>query len=242
MHCEDKQLAAHAAAQEIRSGMIIGLGTGTTVAELIPILASRVRDGLQIMAVATSIATEAAARAAGIAIIPFEDRATVDLTIDGVDEIDGRFRAIKGAGGALLREKIVATASTRMIAIADGSKLSPAIGRRQVAVEILSFARGFALAEIEKLGAAPTLRMTDGQPARSDQGNLLADCAFAELADPETIAGRLSAIPGLLGHGLFLTEIDALYIATDGKVTQSERGPILRGGGGDFNADAAQPV
>ena len=141
MHEADKRLAARAAADEIRSGMVVGLGTGTTVAELIPILASRVRDGLGIIAVATSEATAAAARAHGIEIIAFDDRSMIDLTIDGVDEIDGSLRAIKGAGGALLREKIVATASHRMVAIADGSKRSAAIGSRPISVEILPFAR-----------------------------------------------------------------------------------------------------
>ena len=229
MHREEKRLAARAAAEEIQSGMIVGLGTGTTVAELIPILAARLRDGLDIVAAATSIATEAVARAAGIPIIPFEDRPTVDLTIDGVDEIDDRFYAIKGGGGALLREKIVATASHRMVAIADGSKHSATIGRHPVPLEILPFARSFVLAEIEKLGGVPTLRMAEGQPARSDQHNLLADCAFPALVDSAAIAARLSAIPGLLGHGLFLTEIDALYIAHRGKVTFSERPPPAPG-------------
>jgi hypothetical protein len=125
MHSGDKRLAARAAADEIRSGMIVGLGTGSTVAELIPIVAARLSDGLNIVAVATSEATATAARAAGINIVAFEDIAIIDLTIDGVDEIDGSLRAIKGAGGALLREKIIATASRRMIAIADGSKHSP---------------------------------------------------------------------------------------------------------------------
>jgi ribose 5-phosphate isomerase A len=205
--------------------MIVGLGTGTTVAELIPILAARVRDGLDILAVATSEATAAAARAAGIAIVAFDDRARIDLTIDGVDEIDGSLRAIKGAGGALLREKIVATASQRMIAIADGSKYSPTIGSRPVPVEILPFARAFVLAAITALGAVPKLRLAAGQPARSDQGNLLADCAFPALPDPVGTAQALSAIPGLLGHGLFLTEIDALYLARGTEITRYERNP-----------------
>lgn len=226
MQNDEKKLAARAAADEIRSGMVIGLGTGTTVAELIPILAQRIRDGLDIVAVATSRATAATAQAAGIAIVAFEDRSIVDLTIDGIDEIDPSFHAIKGAGGALLREKIVATASRRMIAIADGSKYSPAIGRRPVPVEILPFARTFVLASLAALGAIPTLRLASGQPAVSDQGNLLADCVFPQLADPAATAGALSAIPGLLGHGLFLTEIDALYIARGDQVTRQERKAI----------------
>lgn len=224
MHKADKRLAASAAADEIRSGMVVGLGTGTTVAELIPILAARARGGLDIVAVATSEATAEAARAAGIIIVAFDDRSLIDLTIDGVDEIDGSLHAIKGAGGALLREKIVATASHRMVAIADGSKRSPAIGSRPVPVEMLPFARTFVIATIEKLGATATLRMVDGKAARSDQGNFLADCAFPALTDPTKTAAALSAIPGLLGHGLFLTEIDAVYIADAGEVTRHERG------------------
>ncbi len=226
MHEDDKRIAARAAADEIRSGMVVGLGTGSTVAELIAILAGRVRDGLGIVTVATSEATATAARAAGIQIVAFEDRSMIDLTIDGVDEIDGSLRAIKGAGGALLREKIVATASRRMVAIADASKRSPAIGRRPVPVEILPFAGAFVIASIETLGAVATLRTIEGNPVHSDQGNLLADCAFPALADPEATAAALSAIPGLLGHGLFLTEIDALYIADGGSVTCHERGAI----------------
>jgi ribose 5-phosphate isomerase A len=220
---DEKRRAALAAADEIKSGMIIGLGTGSTVAELIPILSARARDGLQVVAVATSEATAAAAQAAGITIVPFEDRAQIDLTIDGVDEIDDAMRAIKGAGGALLREKIVATASRRMIAIADGSKYSAAIGSRAVPVEVLPFARAFVLATLAGLGAVATLRLAAGQAVRSDQGNLLVDCLFPGLPDPDATARQLSAIPGVLGHGLFLTEIDAVYIARGGNVTRSER-------------------
>lgn len=223
MRNDEKRLAALAAADEVRPGMTIGLGTGSTVAELIPILASRIHDGLHILAVATSEATATAARVAGIAIMPFEDRSRIDLTIDGVDEIDKSFRAIKGGGGAMLREKIIATASRRMIAIADSSKYSAEIGSRQVPVEILPFARSFVLASLEALGATPTLRTVAGQLARSDQGNLLADCAFPQLSDPAATAIQLSTIPGLLGHGLFLTEIDALYIARGTEMTRYER-------------------
>ncbi len=220
---DEKRRAAQAAADEIKSGMIIGLGTGSTVAELIPIVAARVRDGLQVVAVATSEATAAAAATAGIEIVPFEDRAQIDLTIDGVDEIDDALRAIKGAGGALLREKIVATASRRMIAIADGSKYAAAIGGRAVPVEVLPFARAFVLAALVAIGARPIVRLAAGQAVRSDQGNLLVDCMFASLPDPDQTARQLSAIPGVLGHGLFLTEIDAVYIARGAEVTRHER-------------------
>lgn len=219
----EKGAAARAAADEIRAGMVIGLGTGSTVAALIPILAARVREGLTVIAVATSVATEVAARAAGIPIIGFEDRSSIDLTIDGVDEIDPSLRAIKGAGGALLREKIVAAASLRMVAIADSSKFSAAIGSRRVPVEVLPFAREFVLRSIAALGAMPELRMAGGQLARSDQGNLLVDCRYPALHDPAMTARQLSDIPGVLGHGLFLAEIDALYIARGDRVERHER-------------------
>ena len=215
----EKSAAARAACDEILSGMVIGLGTGSTVAELIPILAARVREGLDVIAVAT----EVAARAAGILVVAFEDLARVDLTIDGVDEIDPSLRAIKGAGGALLREKIVATASARMIAIADSSKFSDAIGGRQVPVEVLPFAREFVLRAVGAIGGAPVLRLADGAPVLSDQGNLLVDCAFGDLRDAAAVARALSDIPGVLGHGLFLSEIDALYIAHGNAVERRER-------------------
>ena len=242
MRNEEKSLAALAATDEIEAGMIIGLGTGSTVSELLPTLGARVRGGLSMVAVATSEATSAAAQAAGIRIVPFEDRSQIDLTIDGVDEIDGSLRAIKGAGGALLREKIVATASHRMIAIADGSKYSPAIGSRPVPVEILPFACAFVLASIEAMGAAATLRLAAERPARSDQGNLLADCVFPELSDPATTAQQLSAIPGLLGHGLFLTEIDALYMARGVHVTRYERTDLTADGNVLSRSQAGQKM
>jgi ribose 5-phosphate isomerase A len=223
MRDEDKKVAALAALAEVRPGMTIGLGTGSTAAFFVVHLGERVRAGLSISAVATSLATERAARTAGIPIVAFEDLAMVDLTVDGADEFDDRLFAIKGAGGAMLREKIVAAASRRMIVITDGSKRSAAIGRAPVPVEILPFAREFVAAELRALGAGPVLRTADGAYYRSDQGNLIADCAFASLPDPVAIAAALSAIPGILGHGLFLSEVDTIYSADGGVVTRLDR-------------------
>ncbi|QNA85101.1 ribose-5-phosphate isomerase RpiA [Sphingomonas sp. So64.6b] len=219
----DKEVAALAALAEVVAGMTVGLGTGSTAAFFAAHLGKRVRAGLSVTAVATSLATEQAARAAGIPVIAFEDIATVDLTVDGADEFDDRLFAIKGAGGAMLREKIVAAASRRMIVIADGSKHRAAIGRAPVPVEILPFAREFVTAELRAIGAGPVLRMAEGAYYRSDQGNLIADCAFASLPDPVAMAAALSAIPGILGHGLFLTEVDTIYSADGGVVTRLDR-------------------
>ncbi len=220
---EQKRAAAEAAVAEVRDGMIVGLGTGTTAAFAIAALGERCRAGLTIRAVATSFATEAAARAAGIAIGDFADLAAVDLCIDGVDEIDGGLRAIKGGGGAMLREKIVAASAARMIAVADASKPVERLGAAPVPVEILPFARGFVAAAVARLGGRPVLRSSAGAPFRSDQGNWILDCAFPRIADPAALATRLSTIPGALGHGLFLDEIDELYLGTDAGVLKSDR-------------------
>jgi len=220
----EKRAAALAAVREVEDGMLVGLGTGTTAAFAIREIARRVADGLRIEAVATSRASEAMARDAGIMVIPFDDVRHVDLAIDGVDEIDDALRAIKGAGGAMLREKIVATASLRMIVVADGSKKVVRIGKAKLPVEILPFARAFVADRLASAGGAVALRHgADGAPYHTDQGNLVLDCAFPAMADPAALAVRISAIPGVLGHGLFLDEIDALYLAEGERVTRLER-------------------
>lgn len=215
---DDKRAAAEAAVAEVADGMLVGLGTGSTAAFAIAALGRRVGAGLRISAVATSRATEAAARVAGIAVVDFAAVAAIDLAIDGVDEIDAQCFAIKGAGGAMLREKTVASAARRMVAIADGSKRVDAIGRAAVPVEVLPFARASVVARLERLGAAVTVRA-----GLSDNANLIADCRFATLDDPIALATAIAAIPGALGHGLFLDEIDAAYIAHEGVVARVER-------------------
>ncbi|QNE31805.1 ribose-5-phosphate isomerase RpiA [Sphingomonas sp. NBWT7] len=217
---DDKRLAAAAAVDEVRDGMIVGLGTGSTAAFAIAALAARVRAGLTIEAVATSEASAAAARAGGIAVRDFAEFAQIDLAIDGADEIDDRLWAIKGAGGAMLREKAVAAAARRMIVIADGSKRVAAIGAAKLPVEVLPFARAFVVARLERLGAEVTVRAG----YRTDNGNLVADCRFAAMPDPRALAAAIAAIPGALGHGLFLDEVDAAYVADGGVVARLERG------------------
>ena len=219
MNDEGKKTAALAAVEEVLPGMLIGLGTGTTAAFAITRLGALVRAGLDIRAVATSRRTEEAARAAGIPIVDFAGLAEIDLTIDGADEIDHRFFAIKGAGGAMLREKIVAAASRRMIVIADASKRVERIGRAKLPVEVPPFAPAFVAARLEALGARIALR----GGYHTDQGNLIMDCIFPEMTDPSALAAHLSAIPGVLGHGLFLDEVDCAYIGDGDHVIRLER-------------------
>ncbi len=166
----------------------------------------------------------AACTCGGIAILPFDDIARIDLAIDGADEVDPALRAIKGAGGALLREKIVAQAADRMFCIVDAGKLVARLGARPVPVEILPFARAFVTQAVQALGGDPALRLADGRPVTSDQGNLLLDCHFGAIDDPERLAAQLQAIPGLLAHGLFLVEIDLLLVGDGTGVTRRARG------------------
>jgi len=219
-----KREAAEAAVAEIESGMLVGLGTGSTAAFAISALGRRVREGLRVTAVGTSLATERAARAAGITMLDFADVAHTDLVIDGADEIDSAFRAIKGGGGAMLREKIVAASATRMICIVDSEKPVAMLGTRPLPIEVLPFAKNFVADAVRGLGGEPVLRVSqDGTPVLSDQANLLIDCRFGSISDPAKLALELTAVPGMLGHGLFLTEIDALFIGRDEGVERLER-------------------
>jgi ribose 5-phosphate isomerase A len=220
---DDKRTAAYAAADEVADGMLVGLGTGSTAAFVIARLGERVRSGLAIRAVATSQRSADLAREVGIDVLDFAEVAAVDLVIDGADEIDDRLYAIKGAGGAMLREKIVAASAARMIVVADGSKRVAAIGAAKLPVEVLPFARAFVHRRLAELGAEVLLRGGVETPYRTDQGNLVLDCRFGTIDDPQALDTALSAIPGVLGHGLFLREVGSAIIAAHGQVTRIDR-------------------
>jgi ribose 5-phosphate isomerase A len=221
----DKRLAAEAAVVEVRDGMLVGLGTGSTAAFAIRALGQRVRAGLRIEAVATSAASMTLAEQEGITVCDFASVARVDLTIDGADEIDPQLRAIKGAGGAMLREKCVAAASARMVVIADGPKRVARLGAAPVPVEVLPFARSYVECMLGER-ARVSLRLVEGQAYRTEQDNLVFDCHLDAL-DPENDARWLQAIPGVLGHGLFLSEVAAAYVADTGVVTRLERSAAI---------------
>lgn len=219
-----KRLAAVSAVMEVQSGMLVGLGTGTTAALAIAALGRRVSDGLMITAVATSEAAARAGSAAGIEIRDLTTIPAIDLYIDGIDEIDPSFRAIKGAGGAMLREKVVASAATRMIAIGDASKAVSRLGAQSVPVAVLPVAQAIVTQQIIALGGKPLLRHNaTGAVTHTDQGNVILDCHFGLKDDFDQLAAALDAIPGLLGHGLFLAEIRSLYLGTSEGVIQTER-------------------
>ncbi|WP_174290866.1 ribose-5-phosphate isomerase RpiA [Sphingomonas bacterium] len=227
MQDDDKRAAALAAVAEVRDDMLVGLGTGSTAYWAIAALGERVAAGLRISVVATSEASAAQARDLAIPLLDMAEVGAVDLTIDGADEIDGRCFAIKGAGGAMTREKIVAAASRRMVVIADGSKRVERIGGVPLPVEVLPFAQAFVTAQLKALRGHSVLREKDGAPYLTDSGNLVLDVQFAAMRYPVSLARKLDALPGVIGHGLFLREVDAAYIADGGIVTTLERSRSL---------------
>jgi ribose 5-phosphate isomerase A len=209
-----KRRAAIRAVAEVESGMVVGLGTGTTAALAVECLAERVAQGLKIRGIPTSEATAAQARRLGVPLTDFSAHARIDLTIDGADQVErGTLNLVKGLGGALLREKIVASASARMIVIADDSKLVDRLGAQTpLPVEITPFGYPVTLARLEEIGAAPRLRRAGGAPFTTDGGNYIADCAFAAVADAGALEARLAAIIGVVESGLFVGLADTAII------------------------------
>jgi ribose 5-phosphate isomerase A len=204
---ELKRLAAERAVGLVESGMVIGLGSGTTAAFAVERVGELLRRGelRDLLAVPTSTATEHAARAAGIPLAPLDHPPRVDLTIDGADEVDPQLELIKGHGGALLREKIVAQASRRLVIIVDDSKLSPRLGlKSRLPLEVIPFAWRAQVEFVEGLGGRAELRTKGGAAYRTDQGNLILDCRFEGLADAAALAARLAERAGIVEHGLFL--------------------------------------
>lgn len=202
--------AARAALAHVTDGMRLGIGTGTTAAEFVRLLAEKVAAGMKVVGVPTSERTAALCEELNVPLSTLDETPELDLTIDGADEIDPQLNLIKGGGGALLREKIVAAASSRMIVIADESKLVPVLGRFPLPIEVNRFGLKATEVAITRaaadlgLSGALTLRMTDGQPFVTDGGHLILDASFGRIPDTRALSNALHAIPGVVEHGLFL--------------------------------------
>ncbi len=221
-----KREAALAAVAMVEDGMVVGLGTGSTAAFAIEGLIARVRDGLRIAGIPTSERSAKQARDGGIALTDFSHHSRVDLTIDGADEIArDSLDLIKGLGGALLREKIVAAASGRLVIVADEPKLVPGLGGTvPLPVEVVTFGWETTLARIAALGAKPVLRAgTDGQPFRSDGGNLILDCHFGAITDPAGLERELSNTIGVVETGLFIGMATTALVATATGIVRLDR-------------------
>jgi ribose 5-phosphate isomerase A len=210
--------AAERALELVAPGMKLGLGSGTTAHHFVDLVGKRVAAGLEIRCVATSEATEAQAKALGIPISSLDQLSELDLTVDGADEVDPKLRLIKGGGGALLREKIVASASKRMVVIADSTKLVSRLGAFPLPIEVVPFGLAATRRHIERafvqLGLAGPIRLRGGSsPFVTDGGHYILDCSLGAIADPEELSQILSPIPGVVEHGLFVGLARAAIIA-----------------------------
>ena len=218
-----KRQAAEQAIQHIQSGMLLGIGTGSTAKYLIVGLAERLRDGRlhDVVGVPTSETTAALCRQLDIPIATLADHPSLDLVIDGADEIDPSLNLIKGLGGALLREKIVAASSARFVVIADDSKLVGQLGTHApLPVETIEFGMPLVSRRLAELGGTPVPRVgPDGTLFRTDEGNIILDCRFAGIADATALNAAINAIPGVVEHGLFISMASIALVSGSGGVT-----------------------
>lgn len=215
---EAKRRAAEAAVALVEDGMVLGLGTGSTANVMLARLAERVKEGLRVKGVPTSLATMELARHLGVPLTSLDEDPTLDLTLDGADEVDLEFRLIKGLGGALLREKVVAAASKRVAIMVDEGKLVKQLGTKApVPVEVARFAWRPVQERVRALGCEPVLRRgTDGEPFVTDNGDLILDARFARGIDaPEEMERKLNNIPGVMENGLFVGLCTEVVVGTD---------------------------
>jgi len=221
---QEKQTAARAAVQLVESGSVVGLGSGSTSAFAVRFLAERVREGLKIVGIPTSLQTQHLAEQLGIPLTTLDEHPVIDIDIDGADEIDPQLNLIKGGGGAFLREKIVASVSRRFVVIGDSAKQVSRLGKFPLPVEVIPFAQSLIKPQVEALGASVALReYAYGNPYVTDEGHHILDCTFGEIADPTALAQKLCNMPGVVEHGLFIGMADMAMIGKDGSVVQIKR-------------------
>ena len=226
----EKAAAARASLGFVHDGNIVGLGTGSTAAHAVRFLGERVRAGLQIRGIPTSVHTRDLATSVGIPLTTFDEiqpigLQPIDVTIDGADEFDAHLRLIKGGGGALLREKIIASASKQVVIIADSSKQVAVLGKFPLPVEVIAFAQSLVAARITALGATVRLRQdAKGNPFVSDEGHHILDCSFGQIPDPPALARTLSDMPGIVEHGLFIDLATVVLVAKGETVAELRRG------------------
>lgn len=227
-----KRAAAEAAVELVQDGMVVGLGTGSTAAFAVEALARRHRHGLRFVGMPTSERTAAQAAAAGIPLTSFAEHRQIDLTIDGADEVErGTLNLIKGLGGALLREKIVAAASRRLAIVVDGAKLVDRLGTRApVPVEVVAFGLEATRAALEGLGASARLRQSSaGEPFATDSGNRILDCSFGPIVDPARLEERIGHVVGVVESGLFIGRADTVFVADAAGVHRLDSARAHRG-------------
>jgi ribose 5-phosphate isomerase A len=217
----EKEAAARASLRFVEDGNIVGLGTGSTAAFAVRMLGERVRAGMKIRGIPTSVQTKDLAASVGIPLTTLDEFQQIDVTIDGTDEFDPQLRLIKGGGGALLREKIIASASRQLVIIADSSKEVAVLGKFPLPVEVIPFAQPLVAKRIAALGAGVNLRQdAKGNPFVTDEGHHILDCSFGQIPDPPALARKLSDMPGVVEHGLFIDLASVVLMAKGKKVTE----------------------
>jgi ribose 5-phosphate isomerase A len=222
-HEKEKEAVARSSLRFVHDGDVVGLGSGSTATYAVRFLGELVQQGLHIRGIPTSVQTSALAKTLGIPLTTFDEVDEINVTIDGADEVDPDLRLIKGRGGALLHEKVVASASRRLVIVVDSSKPVPVLGRSALPIEVIAFAEPILRRHIEALGASVKLRQSDGAPFVTDEGHHILDCYFGQINDPPALARKLSDIPGVVEHGLFIGMADVVVVGNSEGVIELRR-------------------
>jgi ribose 5-phosphate isomerase A len=210
----EKQAVARASLRFIEDGQVVGLGSGSTATYFIQFLGEKVKAGLKIRGVPTSVRTQQLAEKCGIPLITLDEVESIDVDVDGADEFDPQLCLTKGGGGALLREKIIASVSRKFVVLADSSKQVPVLGKFPLPVEVIHFAETLLARRITQLGAKVHVRKTaDGTSFKTDEGHHILDCHFGQIPDPPALARTLSDMPGVVEHGLFINMASVVLVA-----------------------------
>jgi ribose 5-phosphate isomerase A len=220
----EKEAAARASLRFVKEGQVVGLGTGTTAAHFIRLLGEQVKRGLRVRGIPTSDRSRELALSLGIPLTTLDESQEIAVTVDGADEVDPQLRLIKGGGGAMLKEKIVASATKQLVIVADASKQVQVLGKFPLPVEIIQFARALVAKKIAALGADVRLRMeADGTPYVTDENHHILDCYFGQIPDVEGLARKLNDMPGVVEHGLFIGMASTVLLARGSEIVELRR-------------------
>jgi ribose 5-phosphate isomerase A len=221
---QEKEAAARASLKFVKDGQVVGLGTGSTAAYFIQLLGEQVKNGLHVRGIPTSVRSRDQALSLGIPLTTLDECQQIDVTVDGADEVDPQLRLIKGGGGALLREKIVASATKQLVIVADATKRVPVLGKFPLPVEVVKFAQALVAKKIEALGAQAALRRAvDGTPYLTDENNYILDCRFGQIPDADGLAKQLANMPGVVEHGLFIGMASVVLVADGSEIVELRR-------------------